>query len=452
MEIDNRLQASAHPEYDFESTANEYTAFFKSNINQPRSICFYLQEATCYFTPAGLGYYDASTDRLVVLEQPKDTACTQADHMITFTGLYENTTAKFVISADGFKEYFFVNDIHSIPSPLAYDLDPASTYLVLMNHIEYDGVDMVDRHGEIAERELDKTVHFLKDGLPHFFHPNLVGIDPKTNKTTDLKKIFKVVDGKDCLIHGIDYSTLMKSKTSSYIIDTNVTVNNDLGSDLTQLGVLQYGQMITPAGLSAIAAFDGTIYSFNMYIGHTGWANDDCTDNDSSASYDVAIRFPSVTIPKGANVTSAVLTFTAGLLSGTTVDPDAVLGSYADFLVYGYNVPIGCEDSGNSSAFTSNGPRDRTMVTATPTYQLGMDGSYTTIDLAGSVKHVVNRSDWVSGNAISVITNSSALDAIGEGQALLAGNASSPSPLSPCTLSITYSAGGATSSLFFAQG
>lgn len=106
-------------------------------------------------------------------------------------------------------------------------------------------------------------------------------------------------------------------------------------------------------------------------------------------------RFSTVTIPVGATITSAKLTFT----------------DYANASPSAYGVTIKCEDADSAANFTTTADilgRTRTTASAswnTPT-STTVDTTRDTTDFASAVQEVVDRAGWASGNALMVILES----------------------------------------------
>ena len=72
----------------------------------------------------------------------------------------------------------------------------------------------------------------------------------------------------------------------------------------------------------------------------------------------------------------------------------------------GITVQIRAEDSGNAAPYSSsNQPWDRPLTSAAVTWHKGTCGYslYYSPNFASVIQEVVNRSDWHSGNAISIL-------------------------------------------------
>ncbi len=109
----------------------------------------------------------------------------------------------------------------------------------------------------------------------------------------------------------------------------------------------------------------------------------------------IGLRFPNVTIPKDATITQAYLQFTA---SKTNFNSPVIT--------------IRAENSGNSPAFTiENGNLSGRTVTGSnvvwnpPTWASPDESgaAQKTTDISALIQEVVNRSDWASGNSITLI-------------------------------------------------
>ncbi len=107
----------------------------------------------------------------------------------------------------------------------------------------------------------------------------------------------------------------------------------------------------------------------------------------------MGLRFTNVTIPRGAYITAAHITFRASASTTPTTTPT----------IYG-------QDVSSAAAFTtsSNNISSRTRTTATvswsiPSWTSGQN--YNTPSIKGIVQEIVNRSDWSSGNHLAVLIN-----------------------------------------------
>lgn len=136
------------------------------------------------------------------------------------------------------------------------------------------------------------------------------------------------------------------------------------------------------AGTDPVGCLSQSEY-YEIYFGQ-------CNDGSEITS---GFLFRAVAIPQGAHIENAYVDF--------TVD-----GTYANTLalaVYG-------EAAGNAESFGANGqPADRTITAAhvpwsiTPDDVWEMNESRQTPDLTTVVQEIVNRSDWVAGNALDII-------------------------------------------------
>ncbi len=110
---------------------------------------------------------------------------------------------------------------------------------------------------------------------------------------------------------------------------------------------------------------------------------------DNDIEFDNQLRYTNVTIPQGATITNAVLTFT-GYMAGWGYGP-------FDALAY-------CEDVDNSTVVTSKlDLESRTLTTAYGNMATILNGVYSNTNFTAAIQEVVDRDGWASGNALSVI-------------------------------------------------
>jgi hypothetical protein len=129
---------------------------------------------------------------------------------------------------------------------------------------------------------------------------------------------------------------------------------------------------------------DGTA---NLTTSGTIWLG---TGQSTSASY-TGLRFTGITIPRNAVITSAYLEVYSTQNQWITIG----------FQVYGDN-------TGNSSTFTmSTKPSQRSLTAQWGTYSANTQWLanqwYQIPSLAPVVQALINRSDWQSGNALTLI-------------------------------------------------
>lgn len=111
--------------------------------------------------------------------------------------------------------------------------------------------------------------------------------------------------------------------------------------------------------------------------------------NAGGATHRLGFRWPNVTVPNGATITSATLS-----LYVTSTANDTPNGA-----------TVGMQAADNAATFTTGtndiSGRTRTSTVAWSGSNIG-DG-WKTLDLTSQVQEVVNRSGWTSGNAMAAI-------------------------------------------------
>jgi len=127
---------------------------------------------------------------------------------------------------------------------------------------------------------------------------------------------------------------------------------------------------------------EGTTYTDNS---STVWIG-----NGSGASY-TGLHFTNLTIPKGATVNSALLSFTSANTQWLSLSFD-----------------IAGDAAGNSPTFSSAArPSARLLSTARVSHQSNVqwtaNTSYNLNDISPIIQEIVNRNDWQSGNSLSII-------------------------------------------------
>lgn len=170
---------------------------------------------------------------------------------------------------------------------------------------------------------------------------------------------------------------------------------------------------------SGCSTYQGYVYRISSDLDF----NSDAAYNGSSQL--VGMRFTSLSIPKGATITSATVKFTAY--------PDASPNTPAT------SVAIQGEDIGNAPTIGTAyyGLSSRTKTTASvawnsiPYWYLNVE--YTSPDISPVIQEIVNRQDWSSGNALLLLVSGT-----GFRQAFAYDGSPSKAPL----LSIEYSVSG----------
>ncbi|GEM_PF-6741852 len=155
--------------------------------------------------------------------------------------------------------------------------------------------------------------------------------------------------------------------------------------------------------LAAIAAIAFAppvhVYAQSSFLGQVINGTDDAKENSgvvnrSSATISIGgdqyigLRYRNVTIPQGASILSAQVTF-----KSTTV------ASTATFTIKAQAID-------NAAAFASTASNISSRAVTVASVTTGLTGSsspYTTVDLSVVIQEVINRSGWSSGNAIALI-------------------------------------------------
>ncbi len=114
------------------------------------------------------------------------------------------------------------------------------------------------------------------------------------------------------------------------------------------------------------------------------------TGGSASASY-TGLRFTNITIPKGSTITSAQLQF---------------YSSQAQWLSLGMTISM--DNVGNSAAWTTTSrPSQRVLTTQNVAHSSNVNWAantwYTFDQMSPVMQAVINRADWQSGNAVSVV-------------------------------------------------
>ena len=129
---------------------------------------------------------------------------------------------------------------------------------------------------------------------------------------------------------------------------------------------------------------DGTTYDRTAA---TVWMG---TGGAATASY-TGLRFTGIAIPPHATITSAYVNVVSSQTQWNS-----------------YSMAIAADATGNSPAFTSgNRPSQRTLTTASVMHdddvQWLANTTYALDDVSAVIQEIINRPDWASGNALSVI-------------------------------------------------
>lgn len=174
-----------------------------------------------------------------------------------------------------------------------------------------------------------------------------------------------------------------------YDITTPASVNVTLGSSATaNFGVAVRVDPVTATFQVSSGADDVNQVNTTLYVGGpTQWLG---TGGSSTASYS-GLRFTGVSIPKNAQIQSAYL---------------EVYSTQGQWLSIGLN--IGAEATGSSAAFSTSAlPSARALTTARLTHSSNVNWSantwYQFTGMQSVIQEVVNRSDWNSGNPLSLV-------------------------------------------------
>lgn len=237
QEIDSNLKASSGG-YDWENTANDFSARFKANLNDVAPIMFARGGVTVSFRPRGIALFDRVLNAYTIIAHPNNTAPTVSDREILFPNLYPTVDAAYQIGPTGIKEFIRVKAGANVPAPSAYGYDPATTYLVMATEITITGADSYqDELGALTQtRDLGK-IAFIKGGVAQFSIPELLGWEGNGTVKNVLKKRLKIVGGKPYLLHGIEYAKYAAATKFPYVLDTTVQYDTGSGSWACPSGV-----------------------------------------------------------------------------------------------------------------------------------------------------------------------------------------------------------------------
>jgi hypothetical protein len=119
------------------------------------------------------------------------------------------------------------------------------------------------------------------------------------------------------------------------------------------------------------------------------------TDADLKFEYQtwMGLRFTSVTIPRGATITAAYITFRASATASPTTTPT----------IYGQNISSATTFTSSSNNISSRAKTAATVNWSIPSWSSGQN--YNSPSIAAIVQEIVNRSDWSSGNSLAVLIN-----------------------------------------------
>lgn len=111
--------------------------------------------------------------------------------------------------------------------------------------------------------------------------------------------------------------------------------------------------------------------------------------NSSGTGQQLGFRWPNVTVPNAATITSAILSFYVTSTSNDTPN----------------GATVGMEDSDDAATFTATTDDidDRTRTSTVAWSGTNIGAGWQTVDVTTYVQAVVNRAGWVSGNAMAAI-------------------------------------------------
>ncbi len=150
--------------------------------------------------------------------------------------------------------------------------------------------------------------------------------------------------------------------------------------------------------------------------------------NIGGTNQKLGFRWTSVTVPKDATVSSAVVSFYV-----TSTTNDTPNGS-----------TVGIEAADNAGTFTVNASNitNRTRIGSVAWTGTDIGAGWKTVDLTSQFQTLVNRAGWVSGNAAAVTVH-------GVTGADVTVTAWDGTPANAAKLDITYTAGGATTKAMY---
>jgi hypothetical protein len=105
----------------------------------------------------------------------------------------------------------------------------------------------------------------------------------------------------------------------------------------------------------------------------------------------MGLRFNTVTIPQGATITAAYITFRASATTSPTTTPT----------IYGQNVGNATTFANNNNNISNRAKTSATVSWSIPSWSSGQN--YDSPSIAAIVQEIVNRSDWSSGNSLAIL-------------------------------------------------
>lgn len=185
----------------------------------------------------------------------------------------------------------------------------------------------------------------------------------------------------------------------------------------------------TVLDLQVGAGSDDCIEDVGGYYSHTGGNLNFGYFNATYTNFDSGVRFTNVTVPQGATITAAYLSFRAKY-GGSGLLFDAVIKGIAED-----NTPTWSE---------SNKPSQRSKTAANVTWNMVAwtpDQWYNTPSITSIIQGIVNRSEWASGNSLALVVENDTGDESGE---LRQPNSYVETPADAPKLHIEYVSGGYT--------
>lgn len=252
IDVNFYLNTTSSPAYYlFNTSGNTFRIGLSEDLSKPKSIKFsfrYDGLGDIYTSLNGIALYDSSLDEFKVFETPKANKGTIEGNIAKYESVYSGIDIELYSLEDQLKEYIYINDTSNIPNPEDFGFNPETTYVVLLNNIETNLLNV-----EYTNEQLE----VYNDGVKKLSSPKEWAKD-SSGKDLSIINNFNSTTGE--YYYGIPYSEI---QSASFPIVIDPTWSTSKLSDTTN----NYDTWIKKNSLNGVITYTNNYTSISDFYG-----------------------------------------------------------------------------------------------------------------------------------------------------------------------------------------
>lgn len=224
IDVNFYLNSTSTPAYYLYNTINNtFRIGLTSDLSVDKAIKFsfrYDGLGDIYTTLKGMALYDSEKDEYTIFQTPQPNESSILSNVATYENVYTGVNFEIHSLQDKLKEYIYLNDINNIPNPVDYGYNPDKTYIIFLNHINTNLLDL-------QVNDLDE-LEVYNEGIKKLTSPKEWAKD-NNKKDLDIINKYDVNSGK--YYFGISYNQLLSANLPITIDPTWQTTNSETSTN-----------------------------------------------------------------------------------------------------------------------------------------------------------------------------------------------------------------------------